>query len=43
MSVPYGRTAAGLPVGMQIPTTHFYTSGMLRLADAFERAGDVEA
>lgn len=42
MSVPCGRTAAGLPVGMQILTRHFDESGMLRLADAFERAGGVE-
>ncbi len=42
MSVPCGRTAAGLPVGMQILTRHFDEAGMLRLADAFERAGGVE-
>ncbi len=39
MSVPCGRTAAGLPVGMQILTRHFDEAGMFRLADAFERAG----
>ena len=39
MSVPCGRTAAGLPVGMQILTNHFDESGMFRIADAFERAG----
>jgi aspartyl-tRNA(Asn)/glutamyl-tRNA(Gln) amidotransferase subunit A len=39
MSVPCGKTAAGLPVGMQILTKHFDESGMFRLADAFERAG----
>jgi aspartyl-tRNA(Asn)/glutamyl-tRNA(Gln) amidotransferase subunit A len=43
MSVPCGKTAAGLPVGMQILTKHFDEAGMLRLADAFERAGGVEA
>jgi len=39
MSVPCGRTAAGLPVGMQILCNHFNEAGMFRLADAFERAG----
>jgi aspartyl-tRNA(Asn)/glutamyl-tRNA(Gln) amidotransferase subunit A len=39
MSVPCGRTAAGLPVGMQILTRHFDETGMFRIADAFERAG----
>ena len=38
MSVPCGRTAAGLPVGMQILTKHFDESTMFRLADAFEHA-----
>jgi aspartyl-tRNA(Asn)/glutamyl-tRNA(Gln) amidotransferase subunit A len=42
MSVPCGRTAAGLPVGMQILTRHFDEAGMLRLAGAFEQAGGVE-
>jgi aspartyl-tRNA(Asn)/glutamyl-tRNA(Gln) amidotransferase subunit A len=41
MSVPCGRTAAGLPVGMQILTRHFDEAGMFRLAEAFERAGGV--
>ncbi|HET8547642.1 MAG TPA: Asp-tRNA(Asn)/Glu-tRNA(Gln) amidotransferase subunit GatA [Bryobacteraceae bacterium] len=41
MSVPCGKTAAGLPVGMQILAKHFDESGMFRLADAFERAGGV--
>lgn len=41
MSVPCGRTAEGLPVGMQILAKHFDESGMFRLADAFERAGGV--
>jgi aspartyl-tRNA(Asn)/glutamyl-tRNA(Gln) amidotransferase subunit A len=39
MSVPCGKTAAGLPVGMQILTRHFDETGMFRLAEAFERAG----
>ena len=39
MSVPCGRTAAGLPVGMQILARHFDESGMLRLAHAFETSG----
>jgi aspartyl-tRNA(Asn)/glutamyl-tRNA(Gln) amidotransferase subunit A len=39
LSVPCGRTAAGLPVGMQILTRHFDEAGMFRLAGAFERAG----
>ncbi len=39
MSVPCGKTAGGLPVGMQILTRHFDEAGMFRLADAFEKAG----
>jgi Asp-tRNA(Asn)/Glu-tRNA(Gln) amidotransferase A subunit family amidase len=39
MSVPCGRTAEGLPVGMQILTRHFGEITMFRIADAFERAG----
>jgi aspartyl-tRNA(Asn)/glutamyl-tRNA(Gln) amidotransferase subunit A len=39
MSVPCGKTAAGLPVGMQILTRHFDETGMFRIADAFEKAG----
>jgi aspartyl-tRNA(Asn)/glutamyl-tRNA(Gln) amidotransferase subunit A len=42
MSVPCGRTAEGLPVGMQIFARHFDESGMFRLAHAFERAGGVQ-
>jgi aspartyl-tRNA(Asn)/glutamyl-tRNA(Gln) amidotransferase subunit A len=38
MSVPCGKTAAGLPVGLQILTRHFDEPNMFRLADAFERA-----
>ena len=43
MSVPCGRTRAGLPVGMQILTGHFNEAGMFRLAAAFEQAGGPEA
>jgi aspartyl-tRNA(Asn)/glutamyl-tRNA(Gln) amidotransferase subunit A len=39
MSVPCGKTASGLPVGMQILTTHFDEPSMFRLADAFESLG----
>jgi len=39
MSVPCGKTAEGLPVGMQILARHFNEATMFRLADAFERAG----
>lgn len=39
MSVPCGKTSAGLPVGMQILARHFDEGGMFRLADAFERTG----
>jgi aspartyl-tRNA(Asn)/glutamyl-tRNA(Gln) amidotransferase subunit A len=39
MSVPCGTTRDGLPVGMQILTSHFNESGMFRLAGAFEQAG----
>jgi aspartyl-tRNA(Asn)/glutamyl-tRNA(Gln) amidotransferase subunit A len=38
MSVPCGRTAAGLPVGMQILTRHFDETTMFRIAGAFEKA-----
>jgi aspartyl-tRNA(Asn)/glutamyl-tRNA(Gln) amidotransferase subunit A len=42
MSVPCGKTVAGLPVGMQILTKHFNEAGMFKLADAFERSGGVQ-
>jgi aspartyl-tRNA(Asn)/glutamyl-tRNA(Gln) amidotransferase subunit A len=42
MSVPCGKTAEGLPVGMQILAQHFDEARMLRLADAFERAGGAQ-
>jgi aspartyl-tRNA(Asn)/glutamyl-tRNA(Gln) amidotransferase subunit A len=38
MSVPCGKTAEGLPVGMQILTRHFDETTMFRLADAYEQA-----
>ncbi len=38
MSVPCGKTADGLPVGLQILTKHFDEAGMLRLAEAYERS-----
>ncbi|MFN7922838.1 MAG: Asp-tRNA(Asn)/Glu-tRNA(Gln) amidotransferase subunit GatA [Bryobacteraceae bacterium] len=38
MSVPAGKTAAGLPVGMQILTNHFEEAAMFRLAAAFAAA-----
>src|SRR5579862_730380 len=41
MSVPCGKTAAGLPVGLQILARHFDEPNMFRLADAFERAGPI--
>ncbi|HYO84481.1 MAG TPA: Asp-tRNA(Asn)/Glu-tRNA(Gln) amidotransferase subunit GatA [Bryobacteraceae bacterium] len=42
MSVPCGRTPAGLPVGMQILTKHFDEEGMFRLAHAFEQTGGTD-
>ena len=39
LSVPCGKTAGGLPVGMQILTRHFDEITMFRLADALERTG----
>ncbi len=37
MSVPCGKTAEGLPVGMQILTRHFDEATMFRLAAALEK------
>ncbi len=42
MSVPCGKTAEGLPVGMQILAKHFDEARMFRLAEAFERAGGAQ-
>jgi aspartyl-tRNA(Asn)/glutamyl-tRNA(Gln) amidotransferase subunit A len=39
MSVPCGKTAAGLPIGMQIFASHFGEGRILQLARAFEKAG----
>ncbi|MFZ3217322.1 MAG: Asp-tRNA(Asn)/Glu-tRNA(Gln) amidotransferase subunit GatA [Candidatus Acidiferrales bacterium] len=39
ISVPCGKTAAGLPVGMQIFGSHFGEGRILQLGRAFERAG----
>ncbi len=39
ISVPCGKTAPGLPVGMQIFASHFGEARILQLARAFERAG----
>ncbi len=38
LSVPCGNTQEGLPVGLQILTTHFDESTMFRLAHAYERS-----
>jgi aspartyl-tRNA(Asn)/glutamyl-tRNA(Gln) amidotransferase subunit A len=38
MSVPAGKTAEGLPVGLQVLANHFNETAMFRVADAFERA-----
>ncbi len=38
MSVPCGLTPDGLPVGLQILTSHFNETTMFRVADAYERA-----
>jgi aspartyl-tRNA(Asn)/glutamyl-tRNA(Gln) amidotransferase subunit A len=39
ISVPCGKTNIGLPVGMQIFGPHFGESGVLQIANAFEKAG----
>jgi aspartyl-tRNA(Asn)/glutamyl-tRNA(Gln) amidotransferase subunit A len=39
ISVPCGKTRAGLPVGMQIFGPHFREGSVLMLARAFEKAG----
>ncbi len=39
ISIPCGKTAAGLPVGMQIFASHFGEARILQLARAFEKAG----
>jgi aspartyl-tRNA(Asn)/glutamyl-tRNA(Gln) amidotransferase subunit A len=42
ISVPCGKTSEGLPVGMQILTSHFEEGKLLQIADAFEKAGGFE-
>jgi len=42
ISVPCGKTNAGLPVGMQILAPHFGESRVLQIARAFEKAGGFE-
>jgi aspartyl-tRNA(Asn)/glutamyl-tRNA(Gln) amidotransferase subunit A len=39
ISVPCGKTAAGLPVGLQVLGSHFSEGRVLQLANAFEHAG----
>ena len=39
ISIPCGKTRAGLPVGLQILGPHFSESRILQLARAFEKAG----
>jgi aspartyl-tRNA(Asn)/glutamyl-tRNA(Gln) amidotransferase subunit A len=39
ISVPCGKTATGLPIGMQIFGSHFEEARILQLARAFEKAG----
>ena len=39
ISIPCGRTKAGLPVGLQIFGRHFDEARVLQLANAFEQNG----
>jgi aspartyl-tRNA(Asn)/glutamyl-tRNA(Gln) amidotransferase subunit A len=39
ISVPCGKTKAGLPVGLQIFGSHFNEGRVLQIANAFEKAG----
>ena len=39
ISVPCGRSKAGLPIGLQLMTRHFDEARLLQLAHAFEQAG----
>jgi aspartyl-tRNA(Asn)/glutamyl-tRNA(Gln) amidotransferase subunit A len=39
ISVPCGKSAAGLPIGMQVFATHFGEARILQLVRAFEKAG----
>ena len=38
MSVPAGKTAEGLPVGLQVIANHFNETAMFRVADAYQNA-----
>jgi aspartyl-tRNA(Asn)/glutamyl-tRNA(Gln) amidotransferase subunit A len=40
MSVPCGKTAENLPVGLQILTKHFDETTMFRVAEAYERSSN---
>ena len=40
--MPAGHSPTDLPVGMQILCNHFQEAKMLRIADAFEKAGGFE-
>jgi len=42
ISIPCGKTKAGLPVGMQTLAPHFRESRVLQVARAFEKAGGFE-
>jgi aspartyl-tRNA(Asn)/glutamyl-tRNA(Gln) amidotransferase subunit A len=42
ISIPCGKTNAGLPVGMQILAPHFGETRVLQVARAFEKAGGFE-
>ena len=39
ISIPSGKTKAGLPVGLQILAPHFREDRVLQIANAFEKAG----
>jgi aspartyl-tRNA(Asn)/glutamyl-tRNA(Gln) amidotransferase subunit A len=39
ISVPCGKSAAGLPIGLQLLAPHFDEARLLQLAHAFEQAG----
>jgi len=39
ISIPAGKTNAGLPVGLQIFGPHFREDRVLQIARAFEKAG----
>ena len=43
ISVPCGSSSEGLPIGMQILANHFQEAKMLKIADAFEKAGGFES